>query len=404
MTVSGIATLLRGGLLFDGQRLLPHMAVLIEGERIVAVGPVAQFTGHAGPVIDTTGGTLLPMLIDAHVHMLLPPGVDAFGQIARWGHAEFVIQGVENLRVFLEGGIAAVRDMSGQFYLEMKMRDALAAGRLAGPLLRCAGKHIIMTGGHVPQTGRIADGPDEVRKATREQIGAGADHVKIMASGGVFSPHTRPQDSHLTQAEIAACVEEAHRFGRPVASHAIGADSVRNAVNAGVDSIEHGFWIDDEIIALMVERRTWLVPTLSVTLGGFRYHRDLVPDFAVPKLEAAREAHLDSFSRAYRAGVRIAMGTDFPNIRKGETLAQELAYMVEAGMTALDALIAGTANGAELLGLDDLGRVAPGARAALLVVEGDPTQDIARVAETRHHRLVIHRGRVLPRDPVNPPA
>ena len=128
----------------------------------------------------------------------------------------------------------------------------------------------------------------------------------------------------------------------------------------------------------MRERGTWLVPTLSVTLGGFRYHRDLVPDFAVPKLEAAREAHLDSFRRAYRAGVRIAMGTDFPNIRKGETLAQELGYMVEAGMTPLDALIAGTANGAELLGLTDLGRIEPGARAALLLVDGDPTQDIAR--------------------------
>ena len=249
MTMSGVATLLRGGLMFDGRRRLEGMGVLIEGERIVAVEPVAQFDGHAGPLIDTTGGTLMPALIDAHVHMLLPPGVDAFGQIVRWGHADFVIQGVENLRVFLEGGIAAVRDMSGQHYLEMRLRDAIVAGRIAGPLLRCAGKHIIMTGGHVPQTARIADGPDEVRKATREQIGAGADHVKIMASGGVFSPHTRPQDSHLTEAELAACVEEAHRFGKPVASHAIGADSVRNAVRAGVDSVEHGFWIDDDVIA-----------------------------------------------------------------------------------------------------------------------------------------------------------
>ena len=397
MTISGVTTLLRGGLTFDGRRRLEGMGVLIEGERIVAVEPAGQFDGHAGPLIDTTGGTLMPALIDAHVHMLLPPGVDAFGQIVRWGHADFVIQGVENLRVFLEGGIAAVRDMSGQHYLEMRLRDAIAAGRIAGPLLRCAGKHIIMTGGHVPQTARIADGPDEVRKATREQIGAGADHVKIMASGGVFSPHTRPQDSHLTEAELAACVEEAHRFGKPVASHAIGADSVRNAVRAGVDSVEHGFWIDDDVIALMRERGTWLVPTLSVTLGGFRYHRDLVPDFAIPKLEAAREAHLDSFRRACRAGVRIAMGTDFPNIHKGESLAQELGYMVEAGMPPLDALIAGTVNGAELLGLPDLGRIAPGARAALLLVEGDPIQDITRAAEQRHHRLVIHRGRALTR-------
>jgi imidazolonepropionase-like amidohydrolase len=394
-------TLLRGGLLFDGRRRHEDMGVLIEGERIAAVAPVAAFAGYAGPTVDTAGGTVLPALIDAHVHVLLPPGMDAFGHIVRWGHVDFVIQGVENLRTFLAGGIAAIRDMSGQHYLEMRLRDAVAAGRLPGPVLRCAGKHIIMTGGHVPQTARVADGPDEVRKATREQIGAGADHVKIMASGGVFSPHTRPQDAHLTEAEIAACVDEAHRFGRPVASHALGAAGVRNAVQAGVDSIEHGFWIEDEVIAAMRERGTWLVPTLSVTLGGFRFHRDLVPDFAVPKLEAAREAHVESFRRAYRAGVRIAMGTDFPNIRKGETLAQELAYMVEAGMTPLDALIAGTANGAELLGLPDLGRIEPGARAAVLVVDGDPTEDIARVAEQRHHRMVIHRGRALPRDPLS---
>ena len=186
-----------------------------------------------------------------------------------------------------------------------------------------------------------------------------------------------------------------------VARGELGAAGVRNAVLAGVDSIEHGFWIEDAVIATMVERGTWLVPTLSVTLGGFRFHRDLVPDYAVPKLEEARAAHLDSVGRAYRAGVRIAMGTDFPNIRKGETLAQELAYMVEAGMTPLDALIAGTAHGAELLGLADLGRIEPGARAALLVVDGDPTRDIARVAEMRHHRLVIHRGRALPRDTVS---
>lgn len=398
------STLLRGGRLFDGRALHDGMGVLIEGERIAAVAPVAQFEGHAGPVIDTTGGTLLPALIDAHVHVLLPPGVDAFNQIVRWGHGDFVIQGVENLRVFLEGGIAAIRDMSGQHYLEMRLRDAIAAGRLPGPVLRCAGKHIIMTGGHVPQTARIADGPDEVRKATREQIGAGADHVKIMASGGVFSPHTKPQDAHLSEAELAACVDEAHRFSRPVASHAIGASSVRNAVNAGVDSVEHAFWLDDDVIEAMCKRGTWLVPTMSVTMGGFRYHRDLVPDFAIPKLEAAKEAHLDSFKRAYKAGVRIAMGTDFPNIRKGETLAQELAYMVEAGMSPLDALIAGTTGGATLMGLADMGRIEKGARAALLVVDGDPAQDIARVAESRNHRLVIHRGRVLPREPVSAPA
>lgn len=390
--------LLRGGLLFDGAALRPGMGVLIEDEHVKAVAPVAEFAGFAGAVIDTSGGTLLPGLIDAHVHMLLPPGMDAFHRIGGWGPGNFVVQGVENLRDFLLGGIVAVRDMSGQQYLEMQLRAATASDRILGPVLRCAGKHIIMTGGHVPQTARIADGPDEVRKATREQIAAGADHVKIMASGGVFTPGSRPEQAHLTQAELTACVEEAHRLGRKVASHALGAAGVRNAVLAGVDSIEHGFWIDDDVIAAMVERGTWLVPTLSIPLGGFRHHRESVPDYAVPKLEAARDAHLDSFARAYRAGVRIAMGTDFPNIRKNQTLAQELGYMVEAGMTPLDALIAGTANGAALLDLPEHGHIKPGMRADLLLVDGDPTADIARVADQRHHRLVVHRGRTLPRD------
>jgi imidazolonepropionase-like amidohydrolase len=326
--------------------------------------------------------------------------MDAFHQIAGWGPAHFMVQGVVNMRDFVLGGVAAVRDMSGQNYVEMQLRAAAADGRVLGPALRCAGKHIIMTGGHVPQTARIADGPDEVRKATREQIAAGADHVKIMASGGVFTPGSRPEQAHLTREELAACVAEAHRLGRKVASHALGEAGVRNAVLAGVDSIEHGFWIDDDVIAAMVERGAWLVPTLSIPLGGFRYHRESVPAYAVPKLEAAREAHLDSFARAYRAGVRIAMGTDFPNIRKGQTLAQELGYMVEAGMTPRDALIAGTANGAELLGLPEHGRIAAGARADLLLVDGDPSVDIARVADGKNHRMVIHRGRVLPRDPL----
>lgn len=392
--------LLTGGLVFDGSAIRSGVGILIAGEAIARVEPVAAFAGYAGPILDTAGGTVLPGLIDAHVHVLLPPGVDAFQKIAGWGPADFMVQGVENLRTFTLGGIAAVREMSGQQYLEMTLRGAVAAGRLLGPRLRCAGKHIIMSGGHVPQTARIADGPDEVRKATREQIGAGADHIKIMASGGVFSPHTRPEDAHLSELELAAAADEARRFGRKVASHALGAAAVRNAVNAGVASIEHGFWIEDDVIETMRTRGTWLVPTLSVTMGGLRYHRDALPAFAVPKLEAARDAHRESFRRAYRAGVRIAMGTDFPNIRVGETLAQELGYMVEAGMTPRDALVAATANGAELLDLPTHGRIAAGAAADLLVVEGDPSADIARVAEARHHRAVIHRGRVLPRDPL----
>lgn len=387
--------LISGAAIFDGTSRREGLGVMIDGERVAAVEPLAHFAGHAGARLDASGGTLIPGLIDAHVHVLLPAGMDAFHRIAGWSQADFTIQGVENLREFRQSGIAAVRDMSGQHYIEMNLRKAVAEGRIPGPVLRCAGKHIIMSGGHVPQTARIADSPDEVRKATREQIGAGADHVKIMASGGVLSPHTRPQDAHLSLGELAACVDEAHRLGRKVASHALGAEAVRNAVRAGVDSIEHGFWIEDDVIALMVEKRTWLVPTLSVPLGAFRHDPASVPEFARPRIEEARAAHLDSFRRAHRAGVRIAMGTDFPNIRRGAPLAQELAYMVEAGMAPREALIAATAHGAELLGLPDHGRIAPGACADLLLVEGDPLTDIARVAEPRHHRAVIHRGRVV---------
>jgi imidazolonepropionase-like amidohydrolase len=387
--------LITGAAVFDGASRRDGLGVMIEGERVAALAPMSQFAGYAGARFEAGGATLLPGLIDAHVHALLPAGMDAFHKIVRWGHSDFTIQGVENLRDFRLSGIAAVRDMSGQHYIEMKLREAVAQERVLGPVLRCAGKHIIMSGGHVPWSARIADGPEEVRKATREQIGAGADHVKIMASGGVMSPHTRPQDAHLSQDELAACVDEAHRLGRKVASHALGAQAIRNAVRAGVDSIEHGFWIEDDVIAMMVDKRTWLVPTLSVPLGAFRHDPASVPDHARPRLEEARAAHLDSFRRAHRAGVRIAMGTDFPNIRRGAPLAQELTYMVEAGMTARDALVAATAHGAELLGLPDHGRVGPGAFADLLLVDGDPLADIARVAEIRHHRAILHRGRII---------
>src|SRR5215475_14448969 len=226
-----MATLYAGGGLFDGEKVVDGQGVLEEAGRIKRVAPAGEFTGFAGEKVDTSGGTLIPGLIDCHVHSLSGAEGNPGAAQDRLTAAQLAVRGMELMRATLEGGITAVRDCGGKDYIEFAVRDAYNSGRFLGPTMRCAGRMICMTGGHGNRTGRVADGADEVVKAVREQMKAG--------------------------------ISEGHRFGKCCASHAQGALGILNAVRGGIDSIEHGIFMTDECIKEMKERGVWLVPTLA---------------------------------------------------------------------------------------------------------------------------------------------
>ena len=388
-------TLFAGGAVFDGDSSPQKgLGVLVEDGRIRRIGPAGEFDGFAGPVVDTAGGTLLPGLIDCHVHLTLGAEGDPGTAQGKLSLAQLALKSLERAQATLRGGIVAIRDCGGKDYVELSVRDAIARGEFEGPTVRAAGRLICMTGGHGNRSGRVADGVDDVVRAVREQIHAGADFIKMMATGGVMTPGVNPEDAHYSREEMAAGLAEARRFSKRSASHAQGADGILNAVLGGVTSIEHGIFMNDECLKAMLERGTYLVPTLAA-VRNILAHRDKgIPPWAVEKSERVFERHRQAFRRFYEAGGKIAMGTDAgtPFNLHGEN-ALELEYMVECGMKPLDALKAGTSVAAELLDLPDRGSIREGAAADLLVVAGDPVADIGCAARRENHRGVYRAGR-----------
>jgi len=386
-------TLFVGGLVFDGEAPpTPGLAVLVENGLILRIAPAGEFAGFGGARVDTTGATLMPGLIDAHVHLHLSGDDDANSIWHTGSPADLTLRILENAQAALCGGVTTVRDQGGKDFHELGVRDAINAGRHLGPTIKAAGKVISMTGGHGHYVAWEADGVDAVVRAVRLNVKAGVDHIKIMATGGITTPLVDPLAPHLSAEELAAGVRTAHGLGKPTASHAEGAQGIRNALAAGIDSIEHGFELDDAIIETMLAQGTFLVPTLAAILhivegtGHFPAH---VREKAA--LFSAR--HRESFRRYVKAGGKVAMGTDAGSQQNfhGEN-AQELRLMVEDGLAPLEALRAATAHAADLLRLSDAGRIREGYRADLLITDGNPADDISRVADPANHRLVLKHG------------
>ena len=383
-----------GGKVFDGLgRTLPGHGVLVDGGRIARVAPAAEFSGYAGRKVDTAGMTLMPSLGDCHVHLVYTGAADPHAQMNKQGPAQITLTALENAQAALRGGITAVRDCGGKDYLEFGVRDAIARGVFPGPTIRASGRIICMTGGHGNRIGRVADGCDDVVKAVREQVHAGCDLVKIMATGGVMTPGVNPMDAHYSFEEMKAGVHEAKRFRKSTASHAQGTEGILNAVRAGIESIEHGIFMDDACLREMLESQTYLVPTIAAVRNIIANADNGIPAYAVEKARAVEQRHRESFQMYYKAGGRIAMGTDAgtPFNLHGEN-AMELAYMVEFGMTPVDALVAGTSRGHDLMGMDGHGAIQDGNAADLLLVQGDPTQDITKAADKRFHVAVLQGG------------
>ena len=393
-----MATLYVGGRLFDGEKVIDGQAVLEEGGKVKKIASAGEFAGFAGTKVDTTGGTLMPGIIDCHVHSLSGAEGNPGAIQDRMSAAQLTVRGMEFMRNTLEGGVTAVRDCGGKDYIEFAIRDAYNAGRFLGPTMRCAGRMICMTGGHGNRTGRIADGVDEVVKAVREQVHAVSDLVKIMATGGVMTAGVNPEDAHYSPEEMKAGITEAHRFHKCCASHAQGALGILNAVRGGIDSIEHGIFMDEECCREMLDRGVWLVPTLAAVkniLAGYDGGDRSIPDYVIEKSRRVFDRHIAATQMYYKAGGKIAMGTDAgtPHNRHGEN-ARELEFMCDIGISSRDSLFFATASAADLMRLGDQGRVKEGNSADFVVCDGDPLIDIKKAARKENHRMVVKRGQV----------
>jgi imidazolonepropionase-like amidohydrolase len=374
---------LRGGRVFDGTGADPGPADLaVEDGRIVGLG-----TGLDGDEeVDVRDRTILPGMFDCHTHVCLSD-VDLWGAVQRPFSAQFY-EAARNLQKTLAIGITSVRDAGGA---DLGIKEAVADGTIAGPRLQISIMMISQTGGHGddwypsgaevpligPHPGRpsgIVDGVDEMRRKVRELHRAGADVIKVATSGGVLSARDDPRHAHFRPAELEVLVEEATAAGMYVMAHAQGADGIKNAVRAGIRSIDHGIYLDDEAIELMLERGTWFVPTLVAPQGVL----DAVdagvslPPVVVDKARMVIDIHRAAFRRAVEAGVRIAMGTDSGVTPHGRNL-RELELMSAGGMKPAAVLEATTRSAAQLMGVDaDLGTIEEGKLADLVVIGGDP--------------------------------
>lgn len=377
-------TLLKGPTIIDGTGAAPAVAdVVIEEGRILEVG--AGLDGDE--VVDLSGKWLLPGMIDCHVHVMI--STINMLKIMQTPFSLNFFLAARNLEETLRSGVTTVRDAGGA---DLGVKRAVEMDLVKGPRMKIAVTILSQTGGHadgwftcgaempffIEHPGRPAttcDGPEGVLRRVREVIRAGADVIKICTTGGVLSPEDEPTSSQFLPEEIETVVAEAKAADLEVMSHAQGTNGIKNAVRAGVRSIEHGIYLDDEAIAMMVEAGTFLVPTLIAPLGVLE-NPDGVPEAGLRKAREVVEAHRDSISRAADAGVKIAMGTDSGITAHGRNL-EELIHMVEVGMSPMDAIVASTKVAAENLRVsDDSGTIEATKRADLLALAADPLADI----------------------------
>ena len=387
------------GRLFIGDgRIIDVGSVVVEDDRIVEVNTGSVEPPDGAEIVSLDGATLLPGLIDSHIHICSDGSNDPWTNRRDKSVAAITLIAADMAKRTIMNGVTTIRDMGGPDGIDLALRDAVASGLIVGPRMLVSGRCVCMTGGHGWRAGREADGPDEVRKAAREQIKAGADQFKIMASGGVMTPGGDPGAAQYTEEEMRAGIEEAHKAGRMTATHAQGKQGILNAVRAGIDTIEHGFYVDEEVAALMVEKNVYFVPTLAavhnIVANGVEGG---VPEYAVKKAEKIQVLHRENVIKAKKAGVIIGMGTDAgtPYNAHGKNL-QELELLVQAGFSPTEALIAATKTAAEVIGMkDDLGMLETGRLADLVVCAGDPTKDVSLLTDPSNIKTIYQAGRKI---------
>jgi len=373
---------IRFGKLVEGTgRVLTNAIVIVEGDRIRSVSTDSSSIPPGAEVIDLSRHTGIPGLIDAHTHMTYywdrTPGTRPWAQLGARAPAMTMFLAQENLHQTLEAGVTTVRNLHAAEYTDIAMRDLISMGKMIGPRMFVSGYGLHVAsraGAPVPSKGQ-ANGVDEVARAAREQIAAGADWVKMFGSTGSAQDVSGNQTYSFE--EMKEAVDTAHSLGKRIAVHSYGPAGARDAVRAGADSVEHATDMDDDTIAEMVRRKTFYVPTIDHN----RYYAEYRDQFGygleiAERLNAYVERNLDTARRAFKAGVRFAMGSDAVFTMFGQNT-RELGWFVKAGMTPAQAIAAATTNGAALLGMEkSLGAVLPGYYADIVAVEGDPLADI----------------------------
>jgi len=395
----------RAGHLLDVKtgNTLNGQAIVIEGDKIISVGPASDMKAVPGTeIIDLSSATVLPGLIDAHTHLTFEPeqlGYESLGiSVPREA-----LTGAKNARITLNAGFTTVRNVGASGYSDVALRDAINSGDVPGPRMIVSGPALGITGGHCDdnllpfeyhhEAEGVADGVEAVQHKVREVIKYGADVIKICATGGVMSKGDDPNASQYTLEEMKAIVAEAHRLGRKVAAHAHGAEGVRWASIAGVDSIEHGHLMDDESIATLKKNGTYIVPTLYL----MDWNRDNLgkrnaPDYIVRKMKDVSAVGQNNLKKAFAAGLKVGFGTDAAVYPHGLN-AHEFGVYVRLGMTPLQAIQTSTVNDADLLGWSNkVGTLEPGKWADVIAVDGDPLKDVTTL---EHVKFVMKGGTVV---------
>lgn len=407
VSASAKVVVIKAGKLVDvvAGTVLKDQTIVITGERITSVGPSASARIPAGAqVIDLSSQTVLPGLIDMHTHLTADAYLGGYNSLGV-SDTRAALYGVRSARKTLEAGFTTVRNVGASGFGDVALRDAINEGDFVGPRMRTAGYAIGIQGGHCDENllppdknvvGRgVADGPWQARAKVREMAKYGADVIKICASGGVLSKGDEPGAQQYTLEEMQAIIGEAHKLGRKVAAHAHGASSIRDAILAGVDSIEHASLIDDEGIRLAREKGTYLV--MDIYNDDFILHEGekagMLPE-SIAKEKVIGQLQRDNFRKAFNGGAKMAFGTDAGVYPHGDN-ARQFAYMVKYGMTSMQAIQAATINAADLLGWKDtVGSIAAGKFADIIAVKNDPSENAAELTKVS---FVMKGGEVVRR-------